>query len=433
MPERPSPAAQHPAALDEREVRADEAELELALMEAQLRGRERQLLATRQALLQRSESIDLREKSLQQWAIQAGEPGLRLANQLGNGAATVHEADEEGVLPRIAALQLGREEILRSREQWLAERREALQHRQTEVTACERSVPRMEMVVALRERRLSQTSARLERLLSDPTAAVTLPELPSSGLRSAATTLPEPVVERPGAAARATASSRRLTGMPVFRPVETPTASMDAAGRTTVSGSAATDPLAPPMELGATPQTRILVDRGSWVDPRHAETWTIPRGNPEPEPKPTVARRKTTPISSDVWSKLLESSGGPRKRSRLSGSMTTMGLGDSTALGERPSQQLFRLGGLDIPRGRVELDRPTQVLLISVVGERPALGGSTELAWEDSDEWVRLSLQIRRIMPEGQQTWVVVAAAEGWSELDLDRLEVALGKTQDRG
>lgn len=428
MPERLGPAGPSAAALDEREVRADETELELALLEAQLRGRERQLLASRQALLQRSESIDLREKALQQWAVQAGEPGLRLASQLGAGASTVHEADEEGVLPRITALQLGREEVLRSREQWLLQRREDLTRRQAEVTACERAVPRMEMAVALRERRLSQTSARLERLLSDPTAAVTLPELPSSGLRSTATTLPEPTADRAVHPARTTTSSRRLTGMPVFRPAEAPVIAVDAAGRPAISGSAPAQAATETLDLTATPQTRILVDRGSWIDPRHAETWTIPRVNAEPEAKPSLTRRKTTPISSDVWSKLLESSGGPRKRARRSGMGPSTSLGDNPTMGVESPLQQFRLGEIEIPRGRVELDRPTQVLLISVAGERPALADKTVLGWEDSGEWVELPVHVRRTMPEGQQTWVVVAAAEGWSELDLDRLEAALSK-----
>lgn len=427
MPDRPTPAAPNSLALDEREVRADETELELSLLEAQLRGRERQLQATRQALVQRGDSVDLREKSLQHWAVQAGEPGMRLVSQLGTNGASLAQADDDGVLPRIFALHAGREAVLEHREAWLQTRREHLQRRQEELTACERSVPRLEMTLAMRERRLTQTSARLERMLSDPSAALALPELPGAALRRTAS-LPESAA-RERTASQTTTSTRRLTGMPVFRPAEAPAGAMDASGRAGISGSAAAEPIATEIDLNATPQARVLVDHQSWVDPRHAETWTIPRPGNDGDPRPVVTRRKTTPISSDVWSKLLESSGGPRRKSRRSGALASSAIRSSGRISGGDDYQFVRLEGVEIPRSRIEFDRPTQVMLISVAGDRPLLADKATMAWEDRGEWVELPLQVRRVMPEGQQTWVVVAAAEGWSELDLDRWEAALGKS----
>jgi hypothetical protein len=185
-----------------------------------------------------------------------------------------------------------------------------------------------------------------------------------------------------------------------------------------------------PVEGATSPKSRILVDRQSWADARHAETWTIPRDNITPEAKTSSIKRKTTPISSDVWSRLLESSGSVRRRaSRRSSGMLLGRTTLSTAVLSGVRAELMRLGEIDVPRGRIEFDRPTKVLLFSVSGERPDLGEQAELSWDDQGEMVSLLVKIRRVVAQGTQTWVVMAAAEGCTELELDRFATALGQT----
>jgi hypothetical protein len=446
MAERSLPQPLSATGVQDREIRADEHELELAMMEAQLRGRERQLLASREALLRRGQGIEARERSVLEWAVQAGEPGLRLAGQLPPTPSPIAQSDEHSVLPRIALLSTTREQLLQHKEAWLQQRKADLLQRQAEVVACEQALPRIETTLALRERKAAQTATKLQRLLADLGSGVAMPELP--GQVSVAIGLPDGLPTDRVAPAPAS-TTRKLTGMPMFRPVEQTASEQslsEPSHKEALTGRPAVPlPVAPPrsaarltaglpqmapVEGAASPQSRILVDRQSWADARHAETWTIPRDTITPEAKTSSIKRKTTPISSDVWSRLLESSGSVRRRAgrRSSGLLlgrTTL----STAQLSGVRAELMRLGEIDVPRGRVEFDRPTRVLLLSVSGERPMLGDEAELSWDDQGELVSLSVKIRRVVAQGTQTWVVMAAAEVCTELELDRLATALGQT----
>jgi hypothetical protein len=447
MAERPLPQPLSATGVQDREIRADEHELELAMIEAQLRGRERQLLASREALLRRGQGIEARERSVLEWAVQAGEPGLRLAGQLPPTPSPIAQSDEHSVLPRIALLSTTREQLLQHKEAWLQQRKADLLQRQAEVAACETALPRIETALALRERKAAQTATKLQRLLADLGSGVAMPELP--GQVSVAIGWTEAAPTDRLAPAPTPTTTRKLTGMPMFRPVEQAAAEQGpseqshkeapfshtavplppAAPRSAARLTAGLPQMAP-VEGASSPPSRILVDRQSWADARHADTWTIARDNITPEAKTSSIKRKTTPISSDVWSRLLESSGSARRRAGRRSSGLLLGRATlSTAQLSGVRAELMRLGEIDVPRGRIEFDRPTKVLLLSVSGERPDLGEQAELSWDDQGELVSLSVKIRRVVAQGTQTWVVMAAAEGCTELELDRLATALGQT----
>ena len=416
--------------LEAREALTDESEIDLSFHEAQLRGRERLIGAQREALTQRAAWLDERERRLVR-ANDGAPSRTHPLSGLGDGRA-LQDADVEGYVARSATLHLGRVALLAAREEMLARRKALLRSRREELEAYEEAFTRAEVRLAARERLVAQSTVQLQRSIAaeanksaEMFSAEARQTLMATGAMPAALA---PQREPPVPATPQTKSAKRITSMPIIRPVALPSAADSTApalhpapalaadgGFSAATAKAHSEPvLAQPVSPSGPvvgPRTRVLVDSDPANVERHADTMAMDQDEHTKadaalrEARPTPEASNYEPgVPSDLPS-------APPDLPRVQRGQTISMLGT------------LWLDELAICREQIEFDSKGRTILVSFGGAMPNLPKRTELVWRERDgSRQHFAVQVRRVMSTAPRGHAVVLAPTDWVPTDFDTL-----------